>query len=238
MLRRPGYTTKLTCSPAPRFAFFLIASTAVSSPPSWSTRPWSFACEPSQTRPCATGSISAILPVARVRHLGHEVVIALVDARAQLVALLGGERRVIGIDVGVLAALERVLADAHLFVQPAQVRLAEDDADRAGLGLRVGDDRVAGHRHVVAAGGRQVRHRNHHRLLLAQQVHLPPDVVGRSDLAAGRIDAHDDALYGGIVLHLLEQLVEAVRREVGFARPGRRPGSPRMISPSPTTIAI
>ena len=36
---------------------FLIAANAVSSPPSSSTSPLSFACDPSQTRPCATGSI-------------------------------------------------------------------------------------------------------------------------------------------------------------------------------------
>ena len=54
-----------------------------------------------------------------------------------------------------------------------------------------------------------IGHRNQHRLLLAQQLHLVQDVVGGDAVAARRIDAQDDALDAGIVGHLLQDLHQA-----------------------------
>ena len=120
------------------------------------------------------------------------------------------------------AALDRILGDSELVVQPVQIRLPENHPDGAGQRRRVGHDRVAGHRHEVAARSRRIRHRDHHRLLLAEQVHLAPDLVAGGDFAARRIDAHHHALDHGVVLHQLQQVVEAVRGQRGH-RPRHRP---------------
>ena len=58
---------------------------------------------------------------------------------------------------------------------------------------RVGDDRVGGHRHVVATRGGDGTHRGDDRLAcLAQPNHLAPDGLRAGDRAAGAVDAQHD----------------------------------------------
>ena len=89
MLRRPGYTIRLTRSLAGIFAFCFTSSIALSSPPVSSTRPCGLACEPSQTRPCATSSICSNVRCRDIRHFGHEILVAFVDSVLQQGALFG-----------------------------------------------------------------------------------------------------------------------------------------------------
>src|ERR1039458_1195940 len=63
---------------------------------------------------------------ARLRHLGDEIPIALVDSIPQQLPLIRRQRSVIGIDTGVLAAFNRILGNAELVVKPMQIGLAED----------------------------------------------------------------------------------------------------------------
>ncbi len=124
---------------------------------------------------------------------------------------------ILGIDVRIAAPGERVQRDAQLVIEPAQIRLAEYYADRAGIGPGISQDRVSGHRHVVSTRRGGVRHRDDQRLLLAEQVHLPPDIVGRHGVAAGRIDAHDHAPDASVVSNPAQQFIEPFRADAALA---------------------
>ena len=89
-----------------------------------------------------------------------------------------GSKDIIYADQGLDQVVVDYGVDSELVVETVQVGLAEHHADGAGQRPRVSHQRVAGQRHVVSARSRQVRHGDHRRLLLAEQVHLAPDVVG------------------------------------------------------------
>ena len=88
----------------------------------------------------------------------------------------------------------------HLSSRSGHVVVRNDHADRAGPGGGLGEDRVLrvadGHRHVVAAAGRDAAHADHERNLLlgGQLLQMVVDVVAAGDGAAGRIDAQHDGL--------------------------------------------
>src|SRR6185437_17013231 len=122
----------------------------------------------------------------------------------------GGHGDVVGIDGGVFACLHAVLGNAEFVVEAVEIGFGEDDADGAGFGFGVGDERVAGQGHVVAAGSGYVGHGNDNGLLFTQKTHLAPEVVGGGDFAAGRIDADDYAFDVGIAADVTELFGEAV----------------------------
>ncbi len=126
---------------------------------------------------------------ARLRHLPDEVAIALVDDRLDHRADLGVERAGDVERACHRPGADAVALDAELGQGVGHRVVHAEDADRAGDGVRLGDDAVGIHRYPVTAAGGHVAHRHHHRDAgCAGQLHLATDLLGGEHLAAGGID--------------------------------------------------
>ena len=91
---------------------------------------------------------------------------------------------------------------------------------------RVGDDRVGGHRHVVAARRGDGTHRGDDRLArLAQPNHLAPDGFRAGDRAAGAVDPQHDR--GDVVVgaRLAQRRGDGVAAGAGGAQRGQLPSA-------------
>ena len=95
------------------------------------------------------------------------------------------QRFILGIDRSEMPAREQFFLEADLLIESTQVHFAEEHADRTGERVGVGQYGISGHGDKVSARSRQIGHRNQHRLLLAQRLHLVQDVVGSDPIAAG-----------------------------------------------------
>ena len=111
MLRRPGYTTMLTCSPAGILAFFFDHLHGGIETAEFVHQVARLGLRPEPHAALGDRLDFRERTVAGGGDLAHEIVVALVDALFQDLPLFRSERRVVGIDAGVLAALDRILGD-------------------------------------------------------------------------------------------------------------------------------
>ena len=120
-----------------------------------------------------------------VGNLLDKVDVAGVDAFAEFGSVVRGQRLVFGFQHRVPATGDEVLGDADFVIEPLDRWFGHDDSDGAGLSAGVGNDGVAGHGHVVTAGGCGVGHGDHHGLFLAELVHGGPHLIGGGNFATG-----------------------------------------------------
>ena len=80
--------------------------------------------------------------------------------------------------IGKGMGFHHVGGDIQLLEQSSHVGEHTKDTDRAGQGVRLSYDLIGCARDVITTRSRHVTHRNHHRLLLLQSLHLFPDLIG------------------------------------------------------------
>ncbi len=102
--------------------------------------------------------------VPPLRHAVEERVVDGFDRALRARALVVGEAAEWGVDVGVGGGPVGLHVHADLSEEPARVGLAVEDADRAGRGEGLGEDRLPRARDVVAAARRDRAHADDERL--------------------------------------------------------------------------
>ena len=132
--------------------------------------------------------------LAAIRHTAHERPVKRIDLGRELLPLVVTQRSVFGINVSIAASGEELRIHADLVVEAVQVEARENHADGPGERVRIRNDRIAGHGHIVAARRGFVAHRDHQRLLLAEVLGLVQHLIGGHGIAAGGIDAQNHAL--------------------------------------------
>ncbi len=120
-----------------------------------------------------------------------------------------------------LGRLDRRGREPELLQEPLGAQRDHEDADRAGHRRGMGDDRVGGERHVVAAGRGDVQHdRDDGPAGLAlEQDELSVDDVGGRHGPAGAVDAYHERAHLRVGRGFRELLADA--HEQGHPRRGR-----------------
>src|SRR5712692_7916429 len=134
----------------------------------------------------------------------HEAAVHVVDHPLKDGSLVRRERAEEGARVFHVSRLDRQRSDADFFHEPLRVDSQHDDADAAGDGGGVDEDRVGGQRDVVPARGADIHDRRDHGDLAPrlEVVDLPVEDVGRGDRPARAVDAHDHGLDPVVLLRL------------------------------------
>ena len=78
--------------------------------------PFFFACDPSQARPCASGSISSHLRFLTFRYATDELAVYFVDTLAQFRSTFRRHRRIVAIDGGIRSAYQDFFIHSDLVV--------------------------------------------------------------------------------------------------------------------------
>ena len=111
------------------------------------------------------------------------------------------------------APLHRLAPDAQTLVEPGQVELAPDHANRARECAGLGEHVVRRACQVVAPRRCQLSHGGHQRLLFANAGELTPEQIRRQRIATRAVDAQHHGPHPRIPAQALEQRAQRVRAD-------------------------
>ena len=151
---------------------------------------------------------------------------------SQLAQLVFGEGAVERLGVGARGRLVGLDVDADLLEELAHVGLAVEDADGAGDGERLREDRLARRGDVVAAARRVAPHRDDERLTFAVSTASRHITSAAIDEPPGALDAEDDGADARSSRACFQRLGDGVRADEVRAEERDVAARPSTMSPS------